>query len=46
MIVIKNSKADICDYRIPYDININEEIYNMKMLIEKYKQKLYKRNNE
>ena len=41
MTTIKNSKGDICDYRIPYDVNISEEIENIQKLIEMCKQKMY-----
>lgn len=40
MITIKNSRSDICDYRIPYDINIKEEVDNIQKLIEECKQKM------
>ena len=40
MIIIKNSKGEICDYRPYYDIDINEEIENMSKLIEECKQKM------
>lgn len=33
MIVIKNSNNQICDYRIPYNININKEIKNIENII-------------
>lgn len=41
MITIKNSKGEICDYRIPYNINIKEEVDNIQKLIDECKQKLY-----
>ena len=41
MITIKNSKGEICDYRIPYDVDISEEIENIQKLIEICKQKFY-----
>ena len=34
MITIKNSKGEICDYRIPYNINIKEEVDNIQKLID------------
>lgn len=37
MIIIKNDKGDICDYRIPYDIDIKEEVNNIRKLINEYK---------
>ena len=40
MISIKNSNGDICDYRIPYDINIKKEIDNIQKLIDECKQKM------
>ena len=40
MITVKNSKGDICDYKIPYDININEETENIQKLINECKQKM------
>ena len=40
MIIIKNHKGEICDYRSYYDIDINEEIENMSKLIKEYKQKM------
>lgn len=40
MITIKNHKSEICDYRIPCDMNINESIENFKKLIEEYQQKI------
>lgn len=40
MIIIKNDKGVICDYRIPYNINIKEEIDNIQKLINEYKQKI------
>lgn len=40
MIIIKNHKGEICDYRIPYDINIKKEVDNIQKLINKYKQKM------
>lgn len=41
MIIIKNSKGEICDYRPLYDVDIKEEIENMQKLIEVCKQKMY-----
>lgn len=40
MITIKNSKGDICDYRIPYNVDINEECENLKSIIEEIRQKI------
>lgn len=40
MITIKNPKGDICDYRIPYDVPIKEEIDNIQKLIDECRQKL------
>ncbi len=40
MIIIKNSKGDICDYRIPYNVPIKEEVDNIQKLIEECKQKM------
>ena len=34
MITIKNDKGEICDYRIPYDVNIKEELEDIKKLME------------
>lgn len=42
MITIKNSKGQICDYRIPYiDVDIKESVENMSKLIEECKQQIY-----
>lgn len=48
MITIKNSKGQICDYRIPYNVDIKESVENMdrlieecKQLIEEYKKQFY-----
>ena len=41
MIIIKNNKGEICDYRPYIDVDISEEIENMQKLIEVCKQKLY-----
>lgn len=41
MIMIKNHKGEICDYRPYIDVDINEEIENISKLIEKCKQKFY-----
>ena len=40
MITIKNSKGDICDYRILYNVDINEECGNLKRIIEEIRQKI------
>ena len=40
MITIKNSNGDICDYRIPYNIFINEEIESIQKLIDECKKKM------
>ena len=42
MIIIKNDKGEICDYRPYIDVDISEEIENMQKLIEECKQKMYK----
>ena len=34
MITIKNSKGDICDYRVPYNVNIEEDCENFKKIIK------------
>ena len=41
MIIIKNDKGEICDYRPYIDVDISEEIENMQKLIEECKQKMY-----
>ena len=41
MIMIKNHKGEICDYRPYIDVDINGEIENISKLIEKCKQKFY-----
>ena len=38
MITIKNSKGQICDHRIPYNVDIKESVENMDSLIEECKQ--------
>ena len=40
MIIIKNHKGVICDYRPYYDVDINGEIENMSKFIEECKQKM------
>lgn len=40
MIIIKNYKGEICDYRPYYNVDINGEIENMSKLIKEYKQKM------
>lgn len=40
MIIIKNHKDKICDYRPYIDVNIKEEIENISKLIEQCKQKM------
>ena len=40
MITIKNDKGEICDYRIPYNVSINDEVENIQKLIDKCKQKM------
>lgn len=40
MITVKNSKGNICDYKIPYDVNINDEVDNIQKLIDECKQKI------
>ena len=41
MIIIKNDKGEICDYRPFIDVDIKEEIENINKLIEERKQKFY-----
>ena len=41
MIIINNSKGEICDYRPYIDVDISEEIENIQKLIEVCKQKFY-----
>ena len=39
MIYIKNDKGEICDYRIPYNVPINDEVENIQKLIEECRQR-------
>ena len=39
MIIIKNHKGEICDYRPYIDIDINKEIEDMQKLIDECRQK-------
>lgn len=41
MIIIKNSKGEICDYRPYIDVDISKEIDNIQKLVEMCKQKFY-----
>ncbi len=40
IIIIKNNKGEICDYRPYYEVDINEVIENMQKLIDEYEQKI------
>lgn len=40
MIVIKNNNGESCDYRIPYNVPIKEEVENIQKLIDECKQKM------
>lgn len=40
MITIKNDKGEICDYRPCIEVNIKEEVENIRKLMEECKQKM------
>ena len=44
MITIKNYKGEICDYRIPYCVDVKGEVECIKRLIEECRREFDKTN--